>query len=155
LVGVVVGVALGWFLNERSRISQAREARKARLHALRVEVEQCGDSMRGYLQANVAAPLYRLPTWAGTQALGYVAMDGSLDEGQVHALLLYYTKIEEVNRGLDRAGEAHAGNDQVQLAMEYNRLCLKIPEILNSEEASIASLQARVERAIKEAIERS
>jgi hypothetical protein len=150
----LLGVALGWWLAERTRISGERQARLARLHALRAEIEHCGELLKTFLKDEVKAPLYRLPTWAGDHALGPIATDGSLGEGQVRALLRYYTNIAEINRGLDRAGEAHSSGDTVKLDEEYGRLRgLKIPALISMERDGQPPLQESVERAIKGALE--
>jgi hypothetical protein len=148
VLAALAGIFMGWRLSERTRTSLENRARLARLHALRVEVGRCGKLLKEFTHANVKAPLYRLPTWAGTRALGYVAMDGSLQEGQVHTLLEYYTKVEEVNRGLDYASEARVRGEQKLLDDEYNRLInFKVPGILSN-------MQEAVERAIEGAIDR-
>ena len=42
----------------------------------------------------------------------------------------YVNRIEEVNRGLERAGDAHAANDQNAIAQEHGRNVSKVREIL-------------------------
>jgi hypothetical protein len=128
--------------------------RLARLYALRAEVEHCGELMRMFLKDGVMAPLYRLPTWAADHALGSVATDGSLGEGQVRALLRYYTNITEINRGLDRAGDAHSSGDTEKLNQEYGRLRgFKIPAVISLEKDGQPPLQESVERAIRGGLE--
>jgi hypothetical protein len=151
--GTVLGTVVGYLLNEWTRRRQEKDARRARLNAVGVEVERCGEMLRTFLQHNVAAPLYRLPTWAGEKAFGQLATDGTLGRAAVQSLLRYYTNISEINRGLERAGAAASASDNSQLQKEFGRLSsLKVPAILNPENPGDLSLQERVERAIEGAL---
>jgi hypothetical protein len=153
-VGALVSAALGYALNEWSQKRRERRAQLGRLHAVRVETEHCGELLRTFQRDMVMAPLYRLPTWAGEQALGVIVVDGALGDAAIQTLPRYYTAVTEFNRGLDRAGLAAAVGNNALLQDEFGRLhSLKAPAILDSQKAGELSLQERVERAIKGAID--
>lgn len=47
------------------------------------------------------------------------------------ALIEYINRVEELNRGLERAGEAHAGERYAQVQQEYNRNYAKATELMD------------------------
>ena len=147
LVGVVVGFALA----EVWRWRRNRRERFGRLLALRAEISSCRATLEGFHAANpvVLAPLYRLPEWGAMIALPQLIGDGTLSENSARALMNYYTHIEEVNRGLDRAGTFEVGNldpkaaENEPLRQEYSRNLLKAGKLLQR-------LQESAEQAIEE-----
>src|ERR1700733_10500244 len=77
--------------------------------------------VRALIDGGIMAPLYRLPIFMTSQALPKLIGDGMLDENEVYALIEWVNRIEESNRGLGRAGDAHAANDNAQARDEYSR----------------------------------
>jgi hypothetical protein len=146
LVGVV-----GFALAELWRWRRNRRERFGRLLALRAEISSCRATLEGFHAANpvVLAPLYRLPTWGAMIALPQLIGDGTLSENSARALMNYYTHIEEVNRGLDRAGAFEVGNldphaeENEPLRQEYSRNLLRAGKLLQQ-------LQEIAEQAIGE-----
>jgi hypothetical protein len=70
---------------------------------------------------NVAAPLYRLPIAMFSRAVPKLVGEGLLSIDEVGALVEYVNRVEELNRGLDRAGAAHAAGRATQLTEEFER----------------------------------
>jgi hypothetical protein len=151
--GGLIGVVLGFLLSEIPRRRREQQARLSRLHAVRIEVEHCGEMLRTFIRDPKLAPLYRLPTGAGEHALGAIATDGTLGDAATQSLLRYYTQVDEVNRGLDLATQARAADNSKMLAEEFDRLFnFKVPGLLNAPNPGELSLQERVERALKGAL---
>ena len=50
------------------------------------------------------------------QALPKLIGDNVLTKAEVAALVEYVNRVEEINRGLERAGEAHATNEWLRLS---------------------------------------
>ena len=78
--------------------------------------------VRALIDAGIMAPHHRLPIFITSQALPKLIGDGMLDENEVYALIEWVNRIEESNRGLGRAGDAHAANDNAQARDEYSRI---------------------------------
>jgi len=91
---------------------------------LRVRVQ-----LDALLKANIAAPLYRLPISMTAHTLPKLIGDGVLDDNEVYTLIEWVNRIEELNRGLDRAGAAHAAKDEAGARDEYSRNRAKAEEI--------------------------
>jgi hypothetical protein len=74
---------------------------------------------------NIPAPLYRLPIAMFSRAVPKLVGEGSLTFNEVGILVEYVNRIEELNRGLDRAGEAHAAGREPQMMEEFDRNLIK------------------------------
>jgi hypothetical protein len=118
-----LGVVLGFSLSEGKEWLLRRRRRKANWGALKAEVKICADLAERFLKDNVAAPLYRLPRASCDHALPPLLADASADETEVRPILLYYTQVDSLNRGLDQA-EAARGDDQ-RLSIEHERNIMK------------------------------
>ena len=92
--------------------------------------------MRTLIRENIQAPLYRLPTAIFKSALPNVIGDGHLTKPEIDTLVEYINRAEELNRGLERAGAAHAASPGGSKALEdeYRRNVAKANEILNEED---------------------
>jgi len=91
------GLSVAWAGNERRCRSRAHWA------ALRASIVHIGGTARGFIKADIAAPLYRLPTRAFETSLPALLADGALNEEDSRALLEFVSQVETLNRGLDRA----------------------------------------------------
>src|SRR5688572_12291362 len=108
MLSTLAGVVVGFLLSEVVRWRQERQERFSRLVALRVEAGACRTRMETYKAGGKAAPLYRLPTIAAENALPRLIGDGRLSSESLRVLMDYYDRVQEMNRGLERAGAAHA-----------------------------------------------
>ena len=117
LLGAILGgcIPLAWSLWRR-RVERRGEITGMLAEVLRIQIQ-----IRALIDAGVMAPLYRLPIFMTGQALPKLIGDGMLDENEVYALIEWVNRIEELNRGLGRAGDAHAANDNAQARDEYSR----------------------------------
>jgi hypothetical protein len=97
---------------------------------MQVELFRVSLTLRELIAAGIAAPLYRLPISITEHALPKLIGDGVLDGNEVYALVEFVNRIEEMNRGLDRAGNAHALQDPRLLLSEHKRNVTKAMEIL-------------------------
>jgi hypothetical protein len=88
--------------------------------------------METLTEQRIQAPLYRIPDSTFSSGLPKLIGDGRVRKKEVAALLEYANKIAEINRGLDRAGAAHAahpgGSDL--LNSEFSRNQAKANEVL-------------------------
>lgn len=79
----------------------------------------------------IQAPLYRLPTTIFKLALPKLIGDGHLRPPEIDLLVEFVNRIDELNRGLERAGEAHSKNPEGSkwLDQEHSRNVAKAKEI--------------------------
>lgn len=122
LLGAVIGgcIPLVWM----RRLRQIE--RRGELAGMLIELRIAYIDMNALLSDRVLAPLYRLPLTLFKQALPKLIGEKGPTLNQMALLVEYVNRAEELNRGLDRAGEA-AG---AELAAEFSRNCLKAQNIL-------------------------
>lgn len=125
LLGAIVGgcIPLAWSALHR------RAERKGEVTGMLAEFFRIRVQLGAFLEAGIAAPLYRLPISMTAHVLPKLIGDGVLDRNEVYALIEWVNRIEEVNRGLDRAGAAHAVKDEASAQDEYSRNLAKVREI--------------------------
>jgi len=124
--GVLVGSLIPlWWAGHRRRVE-----RKGEIDAMHVEMHQSIIALRALINENIMAPLYRLPVSITKLALPKLIGDGVLDANETSALVEYVNRAEEVNRGLDRAGAAHAAQNYHLIGEEHARLVAKARDIL-------------------------
>jgi len=129
-LGVVVGCFIPIGISRWAR----RTERLGELAAMRAEMFQahlCMNAIRG-TDLIVAAPLYRLPQLIFKVALPKLIGEGKLTQTEVRALLEYVMRIDELNRGLDRAGDAATADAPLRLNDEYSRNVAKVEHVLDS-----------------------
>jgi hypothetical protein len=126
LFGAVIGSCIPLWWSRRLR----RIERRGEIIAMHVELFRVFLTLRELIAAGIAAPLYRLPISITEHALPKLIGDGVLDSNEVYALVEFVNRIEEMNRGLDRAGNAHALQDARLLLSEHKRNVAKATEIL-------------------------
>lgn len=126
ILGALVGsnVPPAWAAYRR------RVERRGEVEAALCEARICRECMEALIDEGIMAPLYRLPTGALARALPKLVGDGSLSMNETGALVTYLAKMEEINRGLDRSGAAHAAGKNDQVEGEYRRLKLKAQRYL-------------------------
>jgi hypothetical protein len=86
---------------------------------LRAEIEFCCGRVETFLGANIAAPLYRLPTIAYLHSFPALLADGVPTEPDTRSLIQFYSEVETLNRGLDLT-QAARGDEQTLWA-EHGR----------------------------------
>lgn len=114
---------LGIAVNIRNRAMRVR----GNWGALLVEMEECGRIADGYINSNIAAPSYRLPTLCYENCLPALLADAAIDEDGTKAILLFYAEVQTFNRGLDLADAARGGDGN--MPKEFRRNCLKANRI--------------------------
>jgi hypothetical protein len=133
-IGTLAAVFLALRLAQRD-VSSRRIERRGEVTAMIAEVFGARSRIQALLTDRIQAPLYRLPIANFNRALPKLIGDGQLSWNEIDALVEYANRIEEVNRGLDRAGDAHAaqpmGGDW--LKQEFGRNQSKAWEILEEE----------------------
>ena len=99
ILGILIGIVPSWFGRKRRL--------KTHWSALRAEIIQCKNTAEGVLGTNpaVMSPLYRLPLLAFQVSLPVLLADGALSESEVSAISEFYSKAQDINRGLDNAAE--------------------------------------------------
>ncbi|MDQ3207102.1 MAG: hypothetical protein M3Q37_00680 [Gemmatimonadota bacterium] len=83
-----------------------------------------------YLKDGVAAPLYRLPEAAFSASFPAFLAEGVIGRLEVRQLTEFRGAIQEVNRGLDIAGDARSAKDNTLLQNEAGRLKTKCQNLL-------------------------
>lgn len=128
IAGALIGTIVGFLLSEGKEWLARRRRRKAHWQALSAEAELCKELAEEYLNANFAAPLYRLPTLSYLHSFPVLLSDGALNEAETKAVTQFFTQVETLNRGLDQANEAR-GNDTT-LSEEFGRNRLKAEKLI-------------------------
>jgi hypothetical protein len=108
-----------------------RIERRGEVAAMSAEVERSSMCIEALLNDGVMAPLYRLPIDNFKRALPKLLGDGSLTPAEVIILVDFENRIEELNRGLERAGEAAAAPvfEKEKVGKEWRRNQSKAKEI--------------------------
>jgi hypothetical protein len=136
-VGAVLGALFGTTVGSCIPVLWARHLRrlerKGELVGMLVELRLAQLYMDALLKDGVASPLYRLPLSMFERGLPKLIGDGKLTTNEIGLLVEYVNRIEELNRGLDRAGEASKilAND-LAVAREHERNILKAEDILSA-----------------------
>lgn len=130
LIGASVGAVLGFLAAEMREWLARRRRRKAHWQALSAEAELCKESAEEYLRANVAAPLYRLPTLSYLHSFPILLSDGALNEAETRAVTQFFAQVETLNRGLEQANEARG--DEKKLSDEFVRNRMKAEKLIES-----------------------
>ena len=134
LLGAVFGSCIPLWWSWRLR----RIERRGDIDAMQVELHQGHLYMHALCNDGIKAPLYRLPVSLFKQALPRILGEQLLEIGAASALVEYTNRTEELNRGLDRAGDAHAAlaihdhADEKWLNAEYSRNVMKATDILKT-----------------------
>jgi hypothetical protein len=128
LLGALIGGCIPLFWSWRLR----RTERRGELVGMVAELHQTSLDCNSLRTEGIQAPLYRLPLSIFKQALPKLIGEGKLTWEEVSVLVEYVNRIDELNRGLDRAGAAHAAVAGVLLAEEFGRNCLKAEMIFET-----------------------
>lgn len=126
-IGTLAAVFLALWFALRDRSSR-RVERRGEITAMLAEVFRARLSMQTLLREDILAPLYRLPIANFDRALPKLIGDGRLEDMEIDVLVEYGNRIEELNRGLERAGDAHS--DGARMVREFKRNRAKALEIL-------------------------
>lgn len=130
LIGAVLGSLIGSGIPLWSARKGRRIERRGEISAMQAELYHARVSMGELLTDGVMAPLYRLPLDTFERAVPKLIGEGALTSEETAVLIEYVMRIEELNRGLDRAGQAAITNQPALAAEEFNRNCLKTSNIL-------------------------
>ena len=132
LVGGAIGAILGSFIPLIWSSHIRRIERKGEIAGMKVELRLARLAMDALLDDEVKAPLYRLPMSMFERGLPKLVGEGRPTLNEMALLFEYANRIEELNRGLDRAREASSiiAND-FAIAREFERNSLKADNILN------------------------
>lgn len=130
VLSFVLTVGVAWWSRRRERLGEI-VAMQAELYqgfkcmtALRNQPNDIGQQM-------VLAPLYRLPLRMFDRALPKLIGDAKLTDNEINDLLEYAMRADELNRGLERAGDAHAARNDLGMVDEYTRNIAKVAHILD------------------------
>ncbi len=118
LLAVVITLGNNWLVNWQ----KVRGVRGV----LREEIEVCADMARTFHGAGIAAPLYRLPTSSYYTGLRELLAAGAIAGAAAKALILFYSEVETLNRGLDQAADVSPPDAPVgtatQIVHDRNRI---------------------------------
>lgn len=130
LLGAILGSLIGSGIPLMSARKGRRIERRGEISAIQVELYHARLSMQSLLTEDIAAPLYRLPLDTFERALPKLIGEGALSNDETAVLIEYVMRIEELNRGLERAGQAAILDRSNALAAEFNRNREKTTNIL-------------------------
>ena len=130
-VSTLLGVAVGASIPLFSATHRRRLERRGEVIAMISESLQARSSITSLTLQNIQAPLYRLPTTIFKQALPKLIGDGHLRPTEIDVLVEFLNRIDELNRGLERAGDAHSKHPEGSnwLNQEHSRNVAKAKEI--------------------------
>lgn len=135
----LAGVIIGAVITQGSTAWQKRKRHFAYWSALRAEVDICRNHASNYKKDQKAAPLYRLPVTAYKKGFPALLGDGAVSHSEAKTMLDFYNMVEQMNRGLERAGEMHLklqdGGGDVFLFEEANRLSVKAEHLLDAHQS--------------------
>lgn len=128
IFGVIMGLVPGWYTRRR----------RLRTHwsALRAEMDLCKEKAEILFGKPYLAPLYRLPLLAFQASLPILLADGALSEDESKVLSRFFSQVQDINRGLDNAGEMYKG-DNPRLMDEYKRNKLKAEALVHADGESM------------------
>lgn len=131
VTSALIGAGVGSSIPILSARRRRRVERRGEITAMISENYQARLQMRALISQNIGAPLYRLPTSISKQALPKLIGDGLLHAPEIDVLVEYVNRIDELNRGLERAGDAHAAQlaGSKWLEQEHSRNVAKAAEI--------------------------
>jgi len=118
-VGGAVGVILGFLLNEVKNVWWRRKRHLGFWRAIEAEIEFARFRADGFLTEKIAAPLYRFPDSSFRTCFPKLLSDGAVSRDEVTVLVAFFSELETLNRGLDRAAEVE--DDTQRLHEEYGR----------------------------------
>ena len=149
-MGTILAVYVALHLARRD-IKSRRVERRGEIVAMCADVYHARKRMENLTEQRIQAPLYRIPDSTFTSGLPKLIGDGRLRGRTKSPLSLEYAnKIAEINRGLDRAGAAHAaqpgGSDL--LNNEFARNQAKANEVLEPPDDGKEPLINEAERAL-------
>jgi hypothetical protein len=124
----VVSLVLGLLVPLISARYLRRVERRGEVIAMLVEITETRARLITYTTQNIMAPLYRLPTSILKMAMPKLIGAGPLTSREIDTLIQYSNKVDEINRGLDRAGDE---SDLDRVRKEYARNCAKATEMLS------------------------
>ena len=127
LIGFILGQIPGWFDRKR----------KLRTHfaALRAEIHVIKEKSERYLTDNVISPLFRLPTESFKTSYAILLAEGVLKEKEIHDLSLFYSQVQDINRGFDNTAAALASKYEELLIGESARCRFKVEKLIVGEDA--------------------
>ena len=118
LIVGAIGVLFGFLLSIGRDWWQRKRKHAASWAAMAAESDYCRQLAEHYLEKELRAPLFRLPTSAHASALPLLLADGLLVKAEVAALIQFMAEIEEFNRGLERCASA---SSETALNAEFER----------------------------------
>lgn len=125
LAGVIVGATItqgvAWLQKRKRHLSY--------WSAMSAEIDLCRGLADAYLNDQVSAPLYRLPTIAYEAGFPALLGDGAVAKDEATTMLRFYSQVAQLNRGLDQIHEATVR--QAPLDPEVRRLRLKAEKLLD------------------------
>ncbi len=129
--GAIIGSCIPLFWSWRMR----RVERRGEIIAMAVEMYHARINMNDLLvgDSDVLAPLYQLPLTMVERALPKLIGEGLLEDNEISGLVEYVMRAQELNRSLQRAGDAAARDqlDQVNLRLEYDRSRTRVSHIVD------------------------
>lgn len=135
----------------RRDIKSRRIERRGEIIAMCADVYHARKRMEALTEQGIQAPLYRIPDSTFSSGLPKLIGDGRLRKNEVAVLLEYANKIAEINRGLERAGAAHAAAEpwgSHLLTSEFARNQAKANEVLEPRNDGKEPLINEAERAL-------
>lgn len=126
LLGVIVGLGYNWLKEDRRR----KAVRLALWTSLDCDLDLCRREALTYLEAEIDAPAYRLPTKAFEGPAFRLLEDGGMSADDYEPLLAFFDVVDQANRGLDLAQAARERGDMDQQEKEAGRVRLKMTSLV-------------------------
>jgi hypothetical protein len=138
VVSALIGALTGGWVTHRFALSRDRAkvvaTRKRYLSALATEIDYCARLASTYLTAGIKSPLYRFPTTAYETVYSMLLSD-VLMESDLAALTMFYSQVEQMNRGLDAVDRYRVTKEGDLIRIELDRLKAKAAEMRHPAES--------------------
>ncbi len=128
LIGGLLGALINHWLTLVRERAKAKQTRERHLCALSAEIEYCAKLASTYRKGPFTAPLYRFPSTVYKTVYPTLVSE-ILKEDDVLALTVFYSQVEQMNRGLDAVDRYRASKDMELVAKEIERLLAKADEM--------------------------
>ena len=133
IIGFLLALIPGWFDRKRKI--------KSHLAALRAEIRIIKEKSEIYLKDNVVSPLVRLPTETFKTSYAILLAEGVLEENEIHGIGIFYSQVQDINRGFDNLAAALASRDHALMEGESVRCNIKVNKLVTGNDALYTNVE--------------
>jgi len=152
-VGGLVAALLGFWFTRRAKADDDRQQAFGVLIVLQRDVQRGVERFREYLQDNVAAPAYRLPTSTWAASFASLAGNGAINAAEIVPLAQFFELVGEMNYCLDEIARTDLTSSRG--AAEVSRARIKSDRATNPHDGESQSIAQLAQSAADQAVARA